>query len=729
VVGTTDYFYMPAEASEEKYLRHLIEKQPACLLRVRRDGVLLACNDAGLSLLGKEELVEVLDRPLTEHLVPEQHGTWPEFSERVWAAGSGSVECTLAKQPGEIRSVLFHAIALRDHPDRGESLLVTARDISALRRLERALESAQDAGNASLQEARGKVAELEAELSRAIDESTRLSTVLDEHRAGDNRAAERLAELEVDLAKAVDEAARLTAVLNEHRDDLNEHRDDNERMRGRVTELETALGDALAETARLAAAREVHDADLERARGRVAELEAEFTRTTEEAARLAASFEERRAEGEREARERQAQLEVDLVSATEETSRLTSVLEGRRAEYGRASARVAELEAEIAQWVEEVARLTTALDDRRAEADREARERQAQLEADLARAAEEAARQTSALADRQADYERASAQVRDLEARLARTADETGRLTAALEERRAEGTRHDQAVDEARARIAQLDAEVGGARGEKAHLESLLEAAGRERQRRDAEYLAALAQMKQDLDRAREEVARLQDADRDVAAARSKAETLERALADAEAQLARALEEQRQLAATIDGYRADRQKLEDLQEVVALAVDDRKRVTTLLARAEADQQRLAAEHAADRQAVERTLGEAIFKKNQLLKTLADQRVELQQWFDQACALEPLAAAGRLAVDVGGELDAALAAVADRTEFILSLSHLETSYRAEVESLRTDALRASSLARQLATSRPERTSERAPERPTVNVRIAETRDVR
>jgi len=39
----------PADSGGEGYLRQLLEKQPACLLRVGRDGVLLACNDAGLS--------------------------------------------------------------------------------------------------------------------------------------------------------------------------------------------------------------------------------------------------------------------------------------------------------------------------------------------------------------------------------------------------------------------------------------------------------------------------------------------------------------------------------------------------------------------------------------------------------------------------------------------------------------------------------------------------------
>jgi hypothetical protein len=38
-------------SSDAAYLRRLLE-QPACLIRVRLDGVLLACNDAAFSLFG-----------------------------------------------------------------------------------------------------------------------------------------------------------------------------------------------------------------------------------------------------------------------------------------------------------------------------------------------------------------------------------------------------------------------------------------------------------------------------------------------------------------------------------------------------------------------------------------------------------------------------------------------------------------------------------------------------
>jgi hypothetical protein len=80
-----------SDSSEAAHLRALLEKQPSCLLRVGRDGLLLACNDAGLSLLGKNHLGDVLNQRFEEHLAPNQVDTWREFADRVWATGAGSI--------------------------------------------------------------------------------------------------------------------------------------------------------------------------------------------------------------------------------------------------------------------------------------------------------------------------------------------------------------------------------------------------------------------------------------------------------------------------------------------------------------------------------------------------------------------------------------------------------------------------------------------------------------
>ena len=126
----------------------------------------------------------------------------------------------------------------------------------------------------------------------------------------------------------------------------------------------------------------------------------------------------------------------------------------------------------------------------------------------------------------------------------------------------------------------------------------------------------------------------------------------------------------------------------------------------LLARAEADQDRLRAVHSAERADVERSLGEATIKKNQLFKKLSDQRVEMQQWQAQARTLEPLATAGRLAGQLARELHELVANLDERARLLLGVSRLDAGYRPVVEALRADAMRAASLARQLSRSAPD-----------------------
>jgi hypothetical protein len=101
----------------------------------------------------------------------------------------------------------------------------------------------------------------------------------------------------------------------------------------------------------------------------------------------------------------------------------------------------------------------------------------------------------------------------------------------------------------------------------------------------------------------------------------------------------------------------------------------------------------------------------------VVKALADQRVELQRWQDAATELEPLAAAGRLAGDVAGELQEVLIHVDERAKFVLTLCSSDAVPRAEIETLRADALRAASLARQFALSKVRQPEVPLPSEPT------------
>ena len=130
-------------SSDASYLRRLLERQPACLIRVRLDGVLLACNDAALSLLfGIGARRPVLNTNLTDRIVTAQRTKWQEFMTRCWANGAASVDCHLVIPDDNARSVLVQGGALTHHPDGFESLLLNRRDQSQ-HRPEHSIQSAE----------------------------------------------------------------------------------------------------------------------------------------------------------------------------------------------------------------------------------------------------------------------------------------------------------------------------------------------------------------------------------------------------------------------------------------------------------------------------------------------------------------------------------------------------------------------------------------------------------
>jgi isopropylmalate/homocitrate/citramalate synthase len=144
--------------------------------------------------------------------------------------------------------------------------------------------------------------------------------------------------------------------------------------------------------------------------------------------------------------------------------------------------------------------------------------------------------------------------------------------------------------------------------------------------------------------------------------------------------------------------RGDRE-LGDVQAQLAQATANHSRVQMLLADSESQQMQVVAERAAERMRDERALGHAILERTQILKALADLRVELQAGADSARALETLAAAGRLTRDVGREFEGLLNDFTAGAKHLLDLAPLEAPYRRDVETLVAVTERARSLARQ------------------------------
>ena len=130
-----------SQSSDASLLRRLLERQ-ACLVRVRLDGVLLACNQAALGLFGVGEQRAVLNSNLIDRLVPAERTQWHEFVAQCSANGAASFECHLVIRDDNARPVLLQGVPLTDHPDGVESLLLLLRDQSQTQRLEHSIESA-----------------------------------------------------------------------------------------------------------------------------------------------------------------------------------------------------------------------------------------------------------------------------------------------------------------------------------------------------------------------------------------------------------------------------------------------------------------------------------------------------------------------------------------------------------------------------------------------------------
>jgi PAS domain S-box-containing protein len=195
-------------STEAQHLRRVLDTQPACLMRVGIDGHLLAANDAALALLGVADRSVALGATLMTWMAPQDCDRWRHFAERVVAGTRSSLECDLKTSDGETHNVVFHSVPLMDHADGVPSMILAIRDVSAVHRLEMALQerevpqrsSQPDPGEASkpaqeeleklvrlLKEGRKHLQDLRSQLEETGAERNRLTAEFAGKRA--NRAA------------------------------------------------------------------------------------------------------------------------------------------------------------------------------------------------------------------------------------------------------------------------------------------------------------------------------------------------------------------------------------------------------------------------------------------------------------------------------------------------------------------------------------------------------------
>ena len=572
-------------SSDASYLRRLLERQPACLIRVRLDGVLLACNDAALSLFGVGALRAVLNTNLTDRIVPAQRTKWQEFTTRCWANGAASLECQLVILDDNARPVLVQGVALKDHPDGIESLLLHLRDQSQTHRLEDSIQSAEI--DRVDNEERQRAARDQVEGATA--ERLKLAVLADEDRAERRRLTEALEAQTADLQRRQATFVELERKVEESQLVLlqreREHRD-------RVAALNTALAAAHAAQITTSAG---HDNQ---------ELEAvtlHLQAATAEQARLEMLVAEYEVDRKRIAADHHAAvdtLEQSLACADKEAA-----LGGEQSRQA-----VAELRSQLVQVLSEQSRMA-------------ARAEEQEREQDLVRAEHH-----RTLADVET---RKGLALAELRSQLEQSLAEQGRLAAQVEERELARDRliaeHHGALDDVEASkreaLAELRSQLEQSLAERDRLAVLVEGPERERDLIRAEHDRALAdletgkrdvaELRRQLTQASAEQSRLAALveehelarDRLIAAhhrALDDVETSNReALAESRAQLEQSSAEQSVLTARIQEHERERDRViaEHHRTVADMETGKREALAELrsqLSQAFADQRRLAA---------------------------------------------------------------------------------------------------------------------------------------
>jgi PAS domain-containing protein len=528
-------------SSDASYLRRLFERQSACLIRVRLDGVLLACNRAALALFGVDALRAVLSTNLVDRIVLAQRPQWQEFMRRCWEKGAASFECDLVIRNNEARPVLVQGVALKDYPDGFESLLLHLCDQSQPPRLEHSIpsividrldsEERQRAGRDQITEGSGERLEvgvpvdedraerrrlieaLEAqsadrqhrkaklvELEKKLEESRSLSLQKERehgrdvamlksalaaaHAAKTTAVAEKqdLEALKLRLQTATAEQVRLDALVAEYEVDRTRTAADH---RAVVDTLEQSLAQALAEQRRMVARVEeqTREHDLMRAghqRALVdlqASNDAALADVRSQLARTSAGLAERVEVAER---------ELDLLRAEHERAHERLIAEHRRAladmETGKREA-LAELRSQLSQAFDDQRRLAARADEQELELDRLRAEHYAALTDVQTRNRDVLAELRSELAQTAAEHTRILAErAEEHERERNRLSAENSLAIADLQAKK-------------KAAAAELRSQLSAAVAEHHSLTALLEDGDRERERMAAEHRRTIADL------------------------------------------------------------------------------------------------------------------------------------------------------------------------------------------------------------------------------------------
>ena len=210
--------------SEARY-RQLVESSPYCIHEIDPDGVLRSVNSAGLRMLGKRQVRDLVGRNLLQCAAPEEHEAVRAHIHEALAGGSAELEYRTA----DGRTFASTMTMLHDVRDRGPGLVGIIRDITGQKRVEARRREAEEEGRRHLESMKALSARLESvreeerkHVSREIhDELGQLLTGLKMELHGLENAVMRLPEevaraaMEERIIEAGDLADRTISAVRE----------------------------------------------------------------------------------------------------------------------------------------------------------------------------------------------------------------------------------------------------------------------------------------------------------------------------------------------------------------------------------------------------------------------------------------------------------------------------------------------------------------------------------
>jgi PAS domain S-box-containing protein len=214
---------------DDLHLRAVLETQPVTLVRLGRDGKVLAVNDAGLAIIGAERLEQILETSFSDLLQDDDRSGFLAFIDRVAAGHRSSLEVSLTTLTGNRHTIQLRATPHPGAPDGIDSVLVTLHDVTESRRLEQSLVEAmaRQADEEAVHEAAREhlAEELRLALENQAKSDSRLAEIVD---LKDREIAELKAQLDAAEKEHTSAVERHGATLQEltealkHRQQIND---------------------------------------------------------------------------------------------------------------------------------------------------------------------------------------------------------------------------------------------------------------------------------------------------------------------------------------------------------------------------------------------------------------------------------------------------------------------------------------------------------------------------